>query len=169
MFTCVHLRRFCITATILFISSNIHAQQGVILKQLAKCEYEALKLGTDMGDIMNTPLGSESWSERVNQDSIVEQLAFAPYMSKGIRGSGHTLTGSNSKELHEKGNWSGHSVEDSPYHVLNHKWVYMFGDSTTRQVWASFAASFQSNNFERNAKEWTRQYVSISLHCIRPD
>jgi frataxin-like iron-binding protein CyaY len=55
---------------------------------------------------------------------------------------------------------------DSPYSVLNHKWIYMFGDSTTRQIWASYAAPFQGNNFERNAKEWTRQYVRLeSIDC----
>jgi len=54
----------------------------------------------------------------------------------------------------------GKNISDSPYAVLNHKWIYMFGDSTTRQVWASFAAPFQGNHFERNAKEWTRQYCN---------
>ena len=53
----------------------------------------------------------------------------------------------------------------------------MMGDSTQRQVWATFVSSFQgklvenggnvlsvyyctANDFERNAKEWTRENVS---------
>ena len=151
---------FCITTIIPLIVLSIHGEQDSIHKKLTKCELEALKLGTDMSDVINSPIGSESWAERVNQDFIAEQLGFAHFISKGVRGSGLTFTGSNSTELRVKGNWSWKSVEDSAYHVLNHKWVYMFGDSTTRQVWSSFAAPFQGNNFERNAKEWTRGNVS---------
>ena len=33
----------------------------------------------------------------------------------------------------------------------------MMGDSTVRQIWATFVSPFQNNDFERNAKEWTRE------------
>ena len=33
----------------------------------------------------------------------------------------------------------------------------MMGDSTQRQIWATFLSPFQSNEFERNAKMWTRE------------
>eukprot|EP01036_Dinobryon_divergens_P028403 gene28403-37340_t len=108
-----------------------------------------------MADVFNAPVGDQDWDERVHQDFITEQLGFAPWMAHGT-----TLTSKNSKELQERGGWHGKDINDSPYAILNHKWVYMFGDSTTRQVWASFAASFQGNNFERNAKEWTRHYCN---------
>ena len=149
---------FMILIAICFIFYN-NAEESVIIKQLAQCELESLKLGSEMADIINSPLGSESWSQRVNQDWVTERLGFAPFMLKGVHGSGLTATKGNAKILHENGNWSGKSIDDSPYHVLNHKWIYMLGDSTTRQIWASFGAPFQSNNFERNAKEWVRQYV----------
>lgn len=114
-----------------------------------------------MADIINSPLGSEGWSERVNQDFVVKHLGFAPFMSKGVHGTkGLTYQKNDAKTVQESGNWTGKSIENSPYQTLNHKWIYMFGDSTSRQVWASFAAPFQANNFERNSKEWTRQYVS---------
>lgn len=148
-----------IISYIIFSTSN--GDESVILQQLAKCEIEALKLGTDMADVINSPLGSEGWSERVHQDFVVKNLGFAPFMSKGVRGTnGLTYTKNDAKTIQESGNWTGKSIEDSPYQTLNHKWIYMFGDSTSRQVWASFAAPFQANNFERNSKEWTRQYVS---------
>lgn len=35
----------------------------------------------------------------------------------------------------------------------------MMGDSTMRQVWATIISPLQSNEFERNAKEWTRENV----------
>ena len=44
--------------------------------------------------------------------------------------------------------------------MLRGKWVYFFGDSTIRQIWVSYAAPFQDNKFERNAKEWTRHYCA---------
>jgi len=40
----------------------------------------------------------------------------------------------------------------------------MMGDSTVRQIWATFVSPFQNNDFERNAKEWTR---SNSDNCKR--
>lgn len=41
----------------------------------------------------------------------------------------------------------------------------MFGDSTTRQIWASFAAPFQNINFERNAKvSILRTYIVLNIN-----
>jgi hypothetical protein len=134
------------------------AETSEFLTQIGRCETETMELGSKISDIFNGPVGTDGWSERVHQDYIAEHLGFAPFMSRGI--GGQTATKSSSKELQEKGNWTGKSVDSSSYHVLNHKWIYMFGDSTTRQIWASFAAPFQGNNFERNSKEWTRQYCS---------
>eukprot|EP01034_Spumella_vulgaris_P030521 gene30521-37753_t len=118
-----------------------------------------------MADVFNAPVGDEDWDQRVHQDFITEQLGFAPWMASGVHGSnGHTLTGKKAKDLYEKGGWMGKDIANSPYAILNRKWIYMLGDSTTRQVWASFAASFQGNNFERNAKEWTRHYCNKQSH-----
>lgn len=68
---------------------------------------------------------------------------------------------------HQSGGWGGSSsksVADSSYWPLEDKWVYMMGDSTMRQVWATMLSPLQSNEFERNAKEWTRENVSNSIH-----
>jgi hypothetical protein len=81
---------------------------------------------------------------------------------KGIHNSGGlTYTKNSAKDLQSAGGWIGKNIEDSPYNILNHKWIYMYGDSTVRQVWSSYAAPFQGNHFERNAKEWSRQYVRM--------
>lgn len=151
---------FC--GILICVISCISGEESVILQQLAKCELETLRLGSDLADTMNSPVSSESWSQRVHQDSVVERLGFAPYLNKGV-----TLTNSNVKDLQSRGNWTGQSIENSPYRVLDHEWIYMVGDSTTRQIWASFAAPFQANTFERNAKEWVRHYVSQSP-CSNP-
>jgi hypothetical protein len=95
------------------------------------------------------------------------RLGFAPWVAQGLHnGNGKTLSGDDAKAIHSKYGWIGKNVSESPYAILDHKWVYMYGDSTTRQVWASYAAPFQGNHFERNAKEWTRQYVSKRCDCL---
>jgi hypothetical protein len=132
------------------ISEKI-AERGDILHHLSKCEYEALKLGTDSADIINSAVGSDGWERRTRQEFIKANLGFSPADKK--KDDVHK-----SSEEHRFS--TNKSIGDSPYRLLNHKWIYMFGDSTTRQVWSSFAAPFQSNSFERNAKEWTRHYVS---------
>ena len=139
---------------------------NTLLQKIAQCELETIRLGTNIADVFNSLVGTEGWSERLHQDFIAEHLGFATFMGKGLHNSGLTYTKANAKQLQEKGNWTGKPVDQSMYKILNHKWVYMFGDSTTRQVWASFAAPFQGNNFERNSKEWTRQYVSTTCYTI---
>ncbi len=131
--------------------------------RLSRCEFLSLRLGSEMADTFNAPDIDKNWNHRVYQDFIVENLGFAPWIAHGLDG-GKTLSGKDAKELHGKKGWVGRSTDQSPYSIINHKWVYMFGDSTTRQVWASYAAPFRENNFERNAKEWTRHYCNKQEH-----
>ena len=134
---------------------------GFDAAHIAKCETDALRLGTNLGDIFNSPIGEEGWSERMHQNYIAKHLGFAPWLADGVQNSGgKTLTGQDAKQLREKWGWAGKNTSDSPYAVLEHKWIYMFGDSTMRQIWASLAAPFKGNNFERNAKEYTRSYCN---------
>lgn len=140
---------------------NQYSDDNQYNSHIARCEYSALKLGSDLADVFNAPIGHEDWDQRVHQDFITEHLGFAPWMISGISGTdGLTLTNKKAGAIAEKGGWFGRNISDSPYSILNRKWIYMLGDSTTRQVWASFAAPFQGNNFERNAKEWSRQYCN---------
>ena len=93
-------------------------------------------------------------------DFIIGNLGFAPWIRKG-----QSMTGKNAQDLSAGGGWTGASATDnSAYKLLNHKWIYMYGDSTTRQIWASYGAPFKGNNFERNAKEFTRHYCSKQSH-----
>lgn len=137
-------------------------------RKVASCELSALQLGSEIADIFNAPISNEDWNERVHQDKIVEKLGFAPWTANGISGSGgKTLQNNNAKEIYHKSGWGGKGIAESPYAYLDHKWIYMLGDSTTRQIWASFASPFQGNNFERNAKEWTRHYCNGQPHRKR--
>ncbi len=136
--------------------------------EVAKCEYSALKLGSEIADVFNAPIGEEDWNERVHQDYIIEKLGFAPWTANGVSGTGgKTLQGNDARAIYQQAGWGGKKIAESPYAFLDHKWIYMIGDSTTRQVWSSFAAPFQGNNFERNAKEWTRHYCNGQSHRKR--
>ena len=128
-----------IAVSILLCLLGIGLAEYAIHKQLAKCELESLRLGSEIADVFNSLVGDEDWVARVHQDYIAEHLGFAPWMAKGI--GGKTITGSSSKQLQEKGSWSGKAIDQSAYSILNHKWIYMFGDSTTRQVWGKFRSS----------------------------
>lgn len=69
-----------------------------------------------------------------------------------------------SNACEQKGGWAGHkNISQSSYWALENKWVYMMGDSTKRQIWAVFVSPFQANDFERNAKEWTRENVGLIM------
>lgn len=133
---------------------------------IARCEYDSLRLGSLLTDVFNAPVGTDyDWHDRSYQDEIIEHLGFAPWIANGLPNSGGlTLTKRSSHKLHKMKGWKGKDINDSPYAILNHKWIYMYGDSTTRQVWASFAAPFQGNHFERNAKEWSRHYCNPQEH-----
>lgn len=122
---------------------------------VAKCEYDAFKLGSDISDVFNSPIGDEDWNDRIYQEYILKHMGFAPWLS-----SNNAIA----RDIQQSNGWVGKAIEDSPYAVLNKKWIYMLGDSTTRQIWSSFAAPFQGNNFERNSKEWSRSYCSNQEH-----
>lgn len=133
-----------------------------------RCEFITLRYATGLTDAFNAPDINYNWSSRTYQDYIVKHLGFAPWMAHGVKGKGgKTLTDSDAKSLHSAEKWIGAPIDQSPYAVLNNKWIYMIGDSTMRQVWASFAAPIKGNKFERNAKEWSRKSCDKQDHRKR--
>lgn len=47
--------------------------------------------------------------------------------------------------ISQMGGWAGSkNITDSAYWALEDKWLYMMGDSTQRQIWATFVSPFQS-------------------------
>ena len=111
---------------------------------LQKCEKWALKVGSTIADEFNALIEEDMDSDaRMNQDFVAFNLGFAPWMSKGTESSGRTIENSVAKDLQTKGGWIGKALRESPYNVLRGKWIYFYGDSTLRQIWATFAAPFQ--------------------------
>lgn len=150
-------RMYFVLLLVLLLVLLIEGNENILKKReniVAQCEYDALKVGSDIADLFNKPIGDENLEDRIHQENIIEHLGFAPWIASN----------DNEKLLQTKNKWINSKIEDSPYNVLNKKWIYMFGDSTLRQIWASFAAPFQDNHFERNSKEWTRQYCNKQEH-----
>ena len=109
-----------------------------------ECEKRSLKAGSDLADEFNALIGDDMDCEaRTSQNFIVSNLGFAPWISKGMRSSGRTVENADAKALQEKGGWIGKTLRESPYGILGGKWIYFYGDSTLRQIWAAFAAPFQ--------------------------
>lgn len=150
--------------------SNVYAGLGLmkpsISSSISKCEFNALRFATEFGDVFNAAAAHEiDTMERLYQDFIVKNLGFANYyILKGVNGTGRTWTGSSTRDLQEKGKWTSKLIQETPYAVLENKWIYMIGDSTTRQVWAAYAAPFQDSNFAAQAKEYTRHYCLKQEH-----
>lgn len=131
----------------------------LIDKVQTQCELEAINYGTRLADQYQSFDENTEWDQRIHHDYLVEYLGFAGWIVNGLwKSGGVTAGGANAGALYEKGGWAGSkNVTESGYWALEDKWLYMMGDSTQRQVWATFVSPFQNNQFERNAKEWTRE------------
>jgi hypothetical protein len=133
---------------------------GQLTKLQTECEVESLATGSLLADNYNSLDEETEWDARMHSDYLTEHLGFFAVIGSGTWGSNGKTTYSHkeSKKLQEKGKWTGNSkVGESAYWALENQWVYMMGDSTLRQVWATFASPEAGNDFERNSKEWTRE------------
>lgn len=158
---------FCLIYIFIIFINNIllvYAAYGDPYQRITKlqtdCEFHAMKTGTLIGDAFNSFDEDTEWDVRLHHDYITEHLGFAGWMESGTWASnGKTADKNDAKQLMKRNGWSGigNDVNNSSYWAFNNQWIYMMGDSTLRQVWATFVSSFQGNDFERNAKEWTRE------------
>ena len=148
---------------ILFHLNLCHGELGapytLINRMQTECEAQAVIIGSTLADNYNSYDEDTEWDIRLHNEFLVEHLGFAGWIQMGTwKSGGKTPTGMHAPSLHRKGGWAGHKhVVNSSFWALENQWVYMMGDSTVRQIWATFVSPFQNNEFERNAKEWTRE------------
>jgi len=130
-----------------------------ITKRQTQCEVEALAVGTALTDNYNSLDEGTEWDSRIHSDFMSEYLGFFGIVTQGIWGkAGKTSELRESMKLQKKGKWLGlKNISESAYWALENQWLYMMGDSTQRQVWATFVSPAGGNDFERNSKEWTRE------------
>jgi hypothetical protein len=124
-------------------------------KYVSKCEYDAVHYGTTLVDLINAPKNSHDTPSRIFQDEIIENLGFAPWIMN-VPNHATTNTGTSVKELQERGGWYNRPIENSSYAGLMNKWIYMYGDSTSRQLWAAYSVPSKGRDFEKHAKQYTR-------------
>jgi len=144
-------------------------------KHIHRCELYALTAATKIADVYNTPnelINNEDpdtnyvhdIEERMYQDYIVEHLGFVPYFAKGVSSDiakGKTTSGVNvASVLMKRNHWIGTDLEHSAYAVFKDLWIYMVGDSTTRQMWSNFANPLHGSGFGQNSKEWSREHCA---------
>jgi hypothetical protein len=133
---------------------------SLISRIQTECELEALQVGTLLADRYNSLDENTEWDIRLHNDYLVRNLGFAGWIQMGTyKSGGKTAHGNDAAALHKKGGWAGlKRINDSSFWALDNQWLYMMGDSTQRQIWATFVSPFQNNNFERNAKNFTREF-----------
>jgi len=131
----------------------------LLTQQQTECELEALTAGTLLADRYNSHDEGTEWDVRIHNDYLTEHLGFAGWIQMGTyKSGGKTAHGDDAKKLHRRGGWAGQKhYNTSAYWALENQWLYMMGDSTQRQIWATFVSPFQNNDFEGAAKEWTRE------------
>lgn len=133
----------------------------LITRQQTECELEALTAGSLLADRYNSLDENTEWDVRLHNDYLTEHLGFSGWITQGTWGSkGVTPHQQNAAMLYKRGGWAGardlHSTK-SGYAPLENQWLYMMGDSTQRQIWGSITSPLTSHEFEKNAKEWSRE------------
>lgn len=138
---------------------SFQPQHSLITKVQRDCELEALSIGSRLSDRWNNFDEDTEWDTRIHHDYLVKYLGFAGWIQMGLwKNTQLTALRQSAPAIHKSGGWAGSkNISESAYWALENKWLYMMGDSTQRQIWATFVSPFQNNDFERNAKEWTRE------------
>jgi hypothetical protein len=126
---------------------DLSKNQSPLLNDVQReCELEALNIGTRLADRYNSFDERTDWDVRIHHDYLVKYLGFAGWIQMGLwKNTQLTALRQNAPKIHKSGGWAGSkNISESAYWPFNNKWVYMMGDSTQRQIWATFVSPFQS-------------------------
>lgn len=117
------------------------------------CEFEALQVGSYLADSLNAPNQSTDLSMRVHQKIFAKHLGFAWWQYNG------TVEPADPSLLSVQKSSKWFPIEPhtgSRYEALDNKWLYIMGDSTTRQLWAIFSTLVRGHDFEQEALHFVR-------------
>ena len=121
---------------------------------IRKCEVEAMRIGTTLADLFNAP--GEKWGHdmRMHQLYLIENLGFYDDIPH------------NDDDIHSKRKASGWVYEDiqkSRYWPFANKWIYIYGDSTSRQIFEVMYKTVKKLDttpvFDQDFKLW------VNTHC----
>lgn len=155
----------------LLLISFAHGQFKVS-NHIHRCELYALTSATKLADLYNAPMSlvdnsdpnsgyDHDLEERLYQDWFVEHVGFSGFLQKGVSSDvkkGMTTSGVNvAAALMKRNKWIGTELSQSPYSPFKDLWIYMVGDSTTRQLFTHFGNPIHGSGFGQNSKEWSRE------------
>ena len=150
---------------------------GIMDKITADCELEALHVGTRLADQFNMYDEDTEWDVRMHTEYMVEHMGFSGWIQAGLwKNTKLTAEHQNAPTLHQvlycyaeghecyftrsslflmilypyqqRGGWAGSkNISESAYWSFQDQWVYMMGDSTQRQIWATFVSPFQGKQY----------------------
>ena len=95
------------------------------------CELESLSVGTALADKYNSFIEGTERDERLKNDYLMQRLGFLTQPGS----VGHT------------------NISSSSYWALENQWVYMLGDTTQKQIWATLAAPVSPNPISGQTSE----------------
>lgn len=99
------------------------------------CEMEALRVGTRLADVFNSPIEGSDQREAYFQPYIIEHLGFLGKMAYGLDLRGNSAKNISAAALRERGGWAGYkSLAKSSYWALEDQWIYLQGETTTKQL-----------------------------------
>jgi hypothetical protein len=110
-------------------------QYGMINRVLTECEYDAMSVGSKLGDAFHSFDESTELAECLSSDYIADNLGFLSHMHQKKKKTITTTSG-----------WTNCSkVSECRYWSLENKWVHIMGDSKAHQVWETFMRPLVKN------------------------
>lgn len=127
---------------------NLNGKGRMFSTRRTDCEYEALQTGSSLADSFNAPSQTANISMRVHEKMFAKLIGFSWWQYNGtVEPVDLTLL-----KAQTDSKWIPIEPHTgSRYEVLNGKWLYMMGDSTTRQVWAIFNTLNHGHAFEHKS------------------
>lgn len=132
------------------------------------CEAEAMRVATRLVDIFNSYTSNSDWKDSYHCNYLTSHIAFDRDLLVG-RLAGRTSEGQFAVDLRRAGGWMNDTdILKSSYWSLKDQWVYLNGDSTSRQLFEVLFKSYTDMDDRLVFKEWTESNVSIHhfIYCL---
>ncbi len=131
------------------IEADNDKQYGMINRVLTECEYDAMTIGSKLGDTFHSFDEKTAIAECLTSDYLFENLGFVSHMNYNANGKG------------KQNGWTNCSkVSQCKYWSLEDRWVHILGDSKAHQIWETFVGpllekktSYQEYASERCTKQ----------------
>ena len=125
----------CWVSLLLLIAAENDKPYGLVNKIQTECEYDAMSVGSKLGDNYNSFDETTGLDKCLNNDYFIKNLGFVDYLQQ----RNTTTSGGSSSSSSSSYGWTNCSkVSDCKYASLENKWIYMIGDSKMHQIWETF-------------------------------